>query len=213
VPYHPVRDLREIMQFATLPINITVKGDSPFKDLKDIVAYARQNPKKLIYGSGGIGTLGHLVMGAIARKEGVEFTHIPFKGQPEIMTALLGGHIMVGTGDITYPLLESGQIRLVLLISDTPSTFFPKTPILRDLGYDIPAPTIMNVAGPKGLSDEIVRRLDEAYSRAMKESAFVRAMGELRYTPYYRNGKDLDSYVAANYEAFAKLLREEGLIK
>jgi tripartite-type tricarboxylate transporter receptor subunit TctC len=204
VPYHPVRDLREIMQFATLPINITVKGDSPFKDLTDIIAYARQNPKKLTYGSGGIGTLGHLVMGAIARKERVEFTHIPFKGQPEIMAALLGSHIMVGTGDITYPLLESGQVRLILLISDKPSSFFPKTPILRDLGYDIPTPTILNVAGPKALPDEIVRRLDEVYSKAMKEPGFIKAMAELRYTPYYRNGKDLDGYIAANYDAFAK---------
>ena len=129
------------------------------------------------------------------------------------MAALLGGHIMAGTGDITYPLLESGQVRLILLISDKPSSFFPKTPILRDLGYDIPAPTILNVAGPKGLPDEIVRRLNEAYSKAMKEPGFIKGMAELRYTPYYRNGKDLDSYIAANYDAFAKVLKEEGLIK
>lgn len=213
VPYHPVRDLRGIMQFASSSITVTVKGDSPFKDMGDIVAYARQNPKKVSYGSGGIGTLGHLAMGTIASKEKVEFTHIPFKGQPETIAALLGGHIIVGTGDLTYSLLESGHIRLILLISDRPSPFFPKTPILRDLGYDMPAPTMLNVTGPKGLPDEIVRILDEAFSKAMKEPGFVKAMAELRYTPYYRNGKDLDSYIAANYDAFAKVLKEEGLIK
>ena len=68
VPYHPVNDLREIMQFGIMNIAITVKGDSPFKSWKDIVAYARQNPKKLTYGSAGVGSFGHLALEQIARK-------------------------------------------------------------------------------------------------------------------------------------------------
>jgi tripartite-type tricarboxylate transporter receptor subunit TctC len=84
---------------------------------------------------------------------------------------------------------------------------------LKDLGYDIPAPTFLNVAGPKGLSDDVVKKLDEAFSKAMKEPGFIKGMRDLRLTIFYRNGKDLDSHVATNYDAFAKLLKEEGLLK
>jgi tripartite-type tricarboxylate transporter receptor subunit TctC len=213
VPYNPVTDLREIMQFGIMNIAVTVKGDSPFKSWKDIVAYARQNPKKLTYGSAGVGSFGHLALEQIARREKVEFTHIPFKGSPETQVALLGGHIMVGTGDFNYPLIESGEIRLILLVAEERSPYYPDVPIMKDLGYDIPAPTFLNIAGPKGLPDEIVKKLDDAYHRAMKEPTFIKAMKEFRYTILYRNGKELDAYVASNYEAFAKLLKEQGLIK
>jgi tripartite-type tricarboxylate transporter receptor subunit TctC len=213
VPYHPVKDLRQIMQFGYLNISVTVKGDSLFAGFKDIVAYARQNPKRLTYGSAGVGSFGHLAMEQIAKRENVQFTHIPFKGSPETQTALLGGHILVATGDFNYSLLESGQIRLILLITEEHSPYYPNIPILKDLGYDIPAPTFLNVAGPKGLSDDVVKKLDEAFSKAMKEPGFIKGMRDLRLTIFYRNGKDLDSHVATNYDAFAKLLKEEGLLK
>ena len=213
VPYHPIKDLRQIMQFGYMNVSVSVKGDSPFRTFSDIIAFAHQNPKKLTYGSGGVGSFGHLAMEQIARREKVQFTHIPFKGSPEIQAALLGGHILIGTGDFTLGLLEAGQIRLMLLIADKPSPYYPKVPILSELGYRIPAPTFLNVAGPKGLSDEVVRRLDDAYGSAMKEPAFVEGMKEFRFTSFYRNGQDLDNYMATNYDAFTKLLREEKLIK
>lgn len=213
VPYHPVKDLREIMQFGVMNVGVTVKGDSPFKSFKDIVAYARQNPEKLTYGSAGVGSLGHLVLQQIARKEKVRFTHIPFKGSSETQVALLGGHILVGTGDFNYSLLESGQIRLILLISEVRSPDYPKIPIMKDLGYEAPAPTFLNIAGPRGLPDEIVKKLNDAFVKAMKEPPFIKGMKELRFTVAYKSGKELDSYVALNYDLFAKLLKEEGLLK
>lgn len=213
VPYHPVKDLRQIVQFGYMNIAVTIKGDSPFKTLEDVIAYARQNPNKLTYGSAGTGSMGHLAMELIAKKEGVKFTHIPFKGSPETQAALLGGHILVGTGDFNYPLLEAGQIRLLFLIAESRSTDYPQTPIIRDLGYDFPAPTFLNVAGPKGMPEEIVKKLEDAFTKAMKEPAFIKGMKELRFAMIYRNSKELSDYVAQNYDAFAKLLKEIGLIK
>jgi tripartite-type tricarboxylate transporter receptor subunit TctC len=213
VPYHPVKDLKQIMQFGYLNIAVTVKGDSPFKKFEDVLTYARQNPKKLIYGSAGVGSFGHLGMELIAKREKVQFTHIPFKGSPETQAALLGGHILVGTGDFSYSLLEAGQIRLLFLIAEERSPEYPQTPILKDMGYDIPAPTFLNIAGPKGLPEGIVKKLEDAFTKAMKEPAFIKGMKDLRLTIAYRNNIEMDDYVAQNYEAFSKLLKEIGLIK
>lgn len=213
VPYHPVKDITQIMQFGYVNLAVVVKSDSPFKKFEDIVTYARKNPKKATYGSTGVGTIGALAMEEIAKREGVEFTHIPFKGSPETQTALLGGHVLFGAGSLSYSLLESGQIRLLLLIAENRSPGFPNTPILKDLGYEIPAPLFINVAGPKGIPDEIVRKLEGAYTKAMGEPAFIKGMKELHVTVIHRNSKELSDYVSYNYEVYGKLLKEMGLSK
>jgi len=211
VPYHPVKDLKPIVQFGYLNIAVTVKGDSPFKSFKDLVDFARKNPKKMAYGSSGTGTVGKVLMEQIARREGVQFTHIPFKGSSESQVALLGGHILAGTGGFTPPLIESGQIRLLLLIAEKRSTEYPEVPIMKDLGYDIPAPLISIVIGPKGLPDEIVKRLEGALTKAMNEPAFLKVMKDILQTVVYRSSSELDDYVARNYETFAKIIKEMGL--
>lgn len=213
VPYHPVRDLKQIIQFGSTNISVTVKGDSAFKRFEDLIPYARLNPRKLTYGSAGSGTLGHLIMEQIAKKEKVQFTHIPFKGSAETQAALLGGHILVGTGDFNYSLLEAGQIRLLLLVADYPSSDYAQTPILKDLGYDIPAPTLMSIAAPRGTANEIVRKLEEAISKTIREPSFIKGMKDIRYTIVRRSGKELDDYVSFNYEAYVKLLKEMGMAK
>jgi tripartite-type tricarboxylate transporter receptor subunit TctC len=214
LPYHPVKDLRQIMQFGYLHIGITVKGDSPFKSFKDIIDYARKNPKNLTYGTAGSGTAGHLVMEQIARKEKVQFTHIPFKGAPETQAALLGGHILVGTGTFTEALVESGQIRLVFLIAEHQSAAYPQAPTLKDLGYeDIPAPWLLNIVGPKGLPGDVVRKLEDAFTKAMNDSLFINGMKDLRLPPFHRNSKQLEDYVTRNYEVFARIIKEMGLAR
>jgi len=213
VPYHPVKDIKQILQYGQMNVGITVKADSSFKGFEDIITYARQNPKKLTYGSAGTGSLGYLVMEQVAKKEKAQFTHIPFKGSPETMTALLGGHILVGTGDINYSLIESGQVRLVLLLAERRSNEFPQTPVLKDIGYDIPAPMFINVVGPKGIPEEILKKLEDAFTKAMNEPSFIKGMKEFHLTIVHRNSKEMGDYVAQEFEMFAKLLKEMGRIK
>jgi len=213
VPYHPVKDLKQIVQFGLMNVSVVVKGDSPFKKFEDVIAYARLNPRKLTYGSAGVGTAGHVFMEQVAKKEGVQLTHIPFKGGIEAQTALLGGHILVSTGDINHALFEAGQIRLLLLISERRSTEYPDTPILKEFGYDFPTPWFLNVAGPKGMPDEIVKRLEDAFTLATKEPAFIKGMKDLRLMVVYRNSQELGDYVATNYEIFGRLLKGMGFAK
>lgn len=213
VPYDPVKDLRQIIQYGATNVSVTVQEDSPFKGIEDIIAYARQNPKKLTYGSAGTGTLGNLVMDQIAQKEKVQFTHIPFKGSAETQAALLGGHILVGTGDFNYSLIEAGQIKLLFLIVENTSSAYPHTPIIKDLGYDIPCATPMTIACPRAVPEKIVKKLEDAFTRTIKEPAFVNVMRELRYTIVQRNSKELADYVAASYGAYAKVLKEMGFAK
>lgn len=213
VPYQPVMDLKQIIQFGYMNMVVIVKGDSPFKSFKDVIEFARKNPKKLTYGSAGMGTAGNVAMELVARKEGLQLIHIPFKGSPEFQAALLGGHVLVGTGGFSHALVEAGQIRLLLFIAETRSPAYPEVPILKDLGYDIPAPMLLNVVGPKGLPEEIAKKVEAAFKAAMSEPGFIKGMKDFRLTVVYRNSSELESYVAQNYEAMGKALKQVGLAR
>ncbi len=213
VPYHPIKDLKQIIQYSAPNFGIIVKADSPFKSLKDLIAYARQNPKKVTYGTNAPNSISNLIMEQIAKKEGSQLTHIPFKSSPEYQTALLGGHVLFTAGDFAFPLVEAGQTRILLFLLDQRSDDYPQVPILKDLGYDILVPIMFTVTAPKGIPDEIVRKLEDAFTKAIKEPAFIKGMKDLHHTIIYRNSREMADYVAHNYEIFGTLLREMGLTK
>jgi tripartite-type tricarboxylate transporter receptor subunit TctC len=213
LPYHPIKDIRYIMQFAELNFGLLVKADSPFKSLKDLIAYARQNPKKLTYGTNAPNSISNLIMEQVAKKEGVQLAHIPFKGSAPYQTALLGGHVHFIVGEFNYSYLEGGQARVLLFLGEKRSEDYPQVPLLKELGYDIPCPVYNGVCGPKGLPDEVARKLEEAFTKGMKEPAFVKGMKDLHVTLLHRNSKEVAEYAARNYELFGKILREMGLVK
>jgi len=212
VPYHTVRDFRQIMQFCILNTGVIVKANSPFKSLKDLITYARQNPKKLTYGTNAPNSIGNIIMEQIARREEVQFTHIPFKGSTEYQTALLGGHVLFTVGDINYSLVESGETRILLFLQERFGEY-PQIPALKDLGYDINCPNFMGIMGPKDIPDEIAEKIEKAFTDAMKAPAFIKGMKDLRLAIFYRTGKEFEAYVAHTYEVFSKVLEEMGLIK
>ena len=213
IPYDPIKDLRYIVQFASLNFAVLVKADSPFKTFKDLIAFARQNPRKMTYGTNAPNSISNLIMQQVAKKEGVQMTHIPFKGSADYQTALLGGHILFTIGEFNYSLLEDKQVRVLLFLGEKHSPEYPQIPILKELGYDIPCPVFNGVAGPRGLSDEIVKKLEEAFTKGMQEQAFVKGMKELHVTILHRGSKEFAEYAAQNYESFGKVLKDLGLIK
>jgi tripartite-type tricarboxylate transporter receptor subunit TctC len=213
LPYHPVNDFTYILQFGAFNMGVVVKADSPFKGFKDLIEYARQNPKKLTYGTNGVNSVQHLIMELISRKEKIQMTHIPFKGASEGEMALLGGHIMCQVGDFSYSLIEGKQARVILILRQEKSAEYPDVPVLKDLGYDFWEPAFMNVTVPKGIPEEIFKKLEEAFTKAMKEPGFIKGMKEIRMPIFYRNSKELKDYVAYNYEFWGKFLREMGLAK
>jgi len=208
LPYHPIKDLQRIIQFGEMNFGVAVKNDSSFKSFKDLIAYARQNPRKLTYGTGAVYSSGNLAIERIAKKEGLQFTHIPFKGGSEFQAALLGGHIHFTAGDLNHALLEAGQTRLLLLFAESPRPEYPHTPTLKDIGYDIPYPAMTSVSGPKGLPEEIIKKLEDAFFKAMKEPAFIKGMKELHLTIVHRSSKEAEEYVSHTYHVFEKLIRE-----
>jgi tripartite-type tricarboxylate transporter receptor subunit TctC len=213
VPYHPLKDFRQLIQFGNLNMAVTVKGDSPLRDIKDLIAFARQNPGRATYGTPGITSLGHLTMQQIARKEGVSLSIVPFRGGPEVQTALLGGHILLGTGDFNQSLIQSGQLRILFMIGESRSADYPEKPLAKDLGYDFPVPLYLSAAAPAGTPDDIARKLEQAFYQAMHTEEFIKGMKDLRINIFHRDSRELTQYMANAYQVYGALLRDLGLAK
>jgi tripartite-type tricarboxylate transporter receptor subunit TctC len=210
--YHPVQDLTPILQWSGLNIGIAVKGDSPFRSLKDLVQYARQNPKKVNYGTNGL-NMQHIITQQIGNREKVEFTNVIVPGTAELEAAILKGEIVFGVGQFTASAIESGQFRFLVLLKDEPSNEYPDVPILKHLGYEIPCPMTLNIFAPKGINPVIVKKLEDAFTKVMKEPEFINGMKKLHIPIVYRSSKEFGEYVALSFEVYSKSLKEMGLTK
>jgi tripartite-type tricarboxylate transporter receptor subunit TctC len=211
--YDPVKDLVGIMQYSETRFGVIANPESPFKTFKELIEYARKNPGKVTYGTGGGNSIANINVEKIAREEGVRFTHIPFKGGTDYQTALLGGHVMFAAGEISVPMIDAGKIRLLLLFTEKRLQEYPQIPILKDLGYKTSYPSFMGVLGPRGIPDGILNKLEDAFTLASKQPAFIKGLQDLHLSPVYRNRKELTEFVAYHYDLYGKLLREMNLIK
>lgn len=99
-----------------------------------------------------------------------------------------------------------------MLLGEKRHIDYPQTPIFDDLGYDFhavpPPPIYISVAGPKGIPEGIVKKLEEAFTKAIKEPAFINGIKEIRYSIVYHNRKEMNDYMPHYYELYEKLIKE-----
>ena len=167
-PYDPVEDFTWIICLTGYTFGVVVRADSPFRDWADFVAAAKRKPGSVSYGSPGIGTESQIVMEQIARKEGAEWLHAPFRGGSELTNALLAGQIdSVVTASHWSQLVLGGRLRLLCVWTAERLRRYPDAPTLKELGYDIVATSPYGLAGPKGMDPEVVTVLHDAFKRAL----------------------------------------------
>ena len=98
LPYDPLKDISHICVIQPYEYGIYVKAEAPWKTLKDLTDYARANPGKVVYGSPGTGTTNHLIMIRIGQENKLSWKHVPYRGDGEIIPAMLGGHVHAASG-------------------------------------------------------------------------------------------------------------------
>ncbi len=192
VPYDSTQDFTPIIRYGDYIHGITVKADAPWKNIKELVAYAKANPGKLKYSSPGTGSSHHLVVEALGIKEGIKWTHIPYKGGHEATTALLGGHVDFQTCASEWkPYVDSGALRLLATTGEKRYEKYPNIPTLIDEGYKIWAITLVGILGPKGIPAPIVEKLHGAFKQAMENAEFKKAMNNFDMPIVYRDPQGL----------------------
>jgi tripartite-type tricarboxylate transporter receptor subunit TctC len=202
-------DFVPIMQYATGETGLAVRSDAPFKTLKEFVEYAKKNPGKVTYSTTAIGSTTHLVMEYIGKKEGITWTHVPFPGFADCVTALLGGHVTAVSGDTTWiPYVKEGTLRLLGTHGEKRMKIFPNVPTFREQGYDYVNPTTYVIVAPKGTPQPIAKRLEETFHKAMDDPDFVRIADQFNNPIFYRNSEETMKFLRQQYVAIGKMIRD-----
>lgn len=170
LPYNTEKDLIPITQVGAAGILLVANPATGFKNLADMVAYAKAHPGKLAYGSWGNGSSGHLVMEGIKARYGLDMSHVPYKTLGSEVTDLVGNNLSVGFTDIASPIPYMRGGKLVGL-GQTGSQRWPATrdlPTLSEQGYKFDADGWYGVFAPAGTPTEIIDRLNDEINRLQK---------------------------------------------
>ncbi len=200
--WNPVTDFTYIIGVSGYTFGFTVRSDSPYKSFNEYIAAARKTPGKIEYGSTGIGSSPHLLMEELAENAKVTLNHVPFKGNADLQQALLGGHVAAqsdASGWDTY--VNGGQMRLLMTFGEKRTQRWPDVPTAKELGYGVVSTSPYGLAGPKGMDSAVVRKLHDAFKKAMDDPRHVEVLRQLNQDAWYRSGAD---YAQWAREAFAK---------
>jgi len=201
--WDPLKDFTYIIQLTGYTYGIVVKKDAPWKDLKELLAFAKANPGKVTYATPGVGVMQHVTMEKLAKKEGIKWIHVPCKGGIEVITATMGGHVMVGAETSGWaPQVESGDLRLLAVWTEGRAKKWPDVPTLKELGYGIVASSPFGIAGPKGMDPKVIKTLHDGFKKAMDEPSFKAILDKFYMVPAYKNHEDYTKYTE-------ELFREE----
>jgi tripartite-type tricarboxylate transporter receptor subunit TctC len=168
MPFDPEKDLVAISLVASGPMVLEVNADLPVHDVKELIAYAKANPGKLNFGSGGNGTLSHLSLEMLCERAGVDIVHVPYKGTSLAVNDLLAGHIqgMFDTLSTAAPLIKEGRIRGIAVTSLRRSQAMPELPTVGETGVkDYSADAWSGLVAPAGTPREVVMRLQAAMAK------------------------------------------------
>lgn len=185
------------------PGGFSVNQDGPFKTLDEMVAYAKENPSAVTYGTTGVGSDDHLAALEFSKLHDIQMTHVPFPGASAVKTALTGGHITVGAMNIGEamqatssgsPFINLGQM------SEERVAIAPDVPTFKEQGQDLISASLRGVGAPAGLPQDVHGRLAEAVEKAAADPEFqeqaAKIFSPVRYLSpeeHLQAYKDLDA--------------------
>ncbi len=171
VPYDALADFTHLHLVGTFPTVLAVKAESPVTTVAELIALARAKPAEVTYGSGGNGTMNHLVGQLLVRASGVQLTHVPYRGSAPAMNDLLGGQIaaLMESLPTAFGYLTSKRMRPLAVSEEARAPALPETPTFREAGFpDVVATNWFGFSTPPGLPPEIARRWEKEIAGALQ---------------------------------------------
>ena len=214
IPYDPVRDFTPITLVAQVPNVLVMNAETAtrlnIRTLADLVAYAKKNPGKLNYGSGGNGSAGHLAGEMFKSQAGLFIVHIPYAGGPPAQLALVSGQVDFNFDNLAAASanIRSGRLRALAVTTARRSSVMPEVPTVAESGlpgFDIG--TWFGLFGPARLSAEVTQQLNKAFVDALGSPEMKTRMATLMAEPSPTTPAQFAAFVRAElikYEAVVK---------
>jgi tripartite-type tricarboxylate transporter receptor subunit TctC len=210
--WDPIKDFTPIIGVTGYTFGVVVRADSPFKTFKEYLEAARLKPNAVNYGSTGIGTSPHLLMEEVADKAKVALNHVPFKGNADLVQALMGGHVQAqsdATGWGAY--VNDGRMRLLVTFGEKRTKRWNTVPTATELGLDVISTSPYGIAGPKGMEPALVKTIHDAFKKGMEEAEHLKVLDALDQEPWYKNTEDYTKWVRDTFPKERALVERLGL--
>jgi tripartite-type tricarboxylate transporter receptor subunit TctC len=175
------------------------------------MAYAKANPGKMSYASTGTGTSPHLLVEELASKAGVQFLHVPYKGNADSTQALMGGHVMAQSDATGWgKFVDQGVFRLLVTFGEQRTRW--GAPTAKELGYDVVSYSPYGIVGPKGMDPKVVKTLHDAFKKAMDDPEHQRLLQTLDQVYWYKSSEDYARWAAETFVTERALIERLGLL-
>lgn len=213
LPYDSVRDFSLIQMLATTPLILVVHPSLPVRNVKELIAFATARPGQISYGSSGNGTIVHLATERFKAMAGVDMVHVPFKGSPQSVIALLGGEVAVSfpTMPPALPNVQSGKLRALAVTSPQRSGAAPNVPTIDEAGlkgYEMVL--YSGIIGPAGMPVAIVSRLNGEIAKIMRSVDLKPVLDNVGADPIAMTPDQLGKHLVAEIAKLGAIVRAVG---
>ena len=208
--FDPVADFTPIALIGITPQMLCHHPKHPFKEVKDLIAYAKANPGKLTFASSGVGSIQHIAGEAFKLAAGVDMLHVPFKGTGEALSALISGDVDMtfsSTGS-AVPQVKAGKLKLLAVCSPKRLPNLPDVPAVAETlpGYEIA--TWYGLAGPAKMPREIVERINREVRAIVAEPDIAKRLQDLDAEVSSGTPEQFATFWKRENEKYRKLIAE-----
>ena len=210
--FDTMKDFVHIAYIGGPPMVLVADPKNDLRSVKDVVAAAKVD-KLSAYATSGVGTLGHLVVEFVAKREGLKLNHVPYN--TAAFADIIAGRIPIGsfTWGAALGQIQGGTLRGLAVTTETRRSEAPDVPTFKELGYDLVASTWFSFAAPKGTPDAVVRRLNAETIRIMKLPDVQKRRDQDAFDPREFTPEQLTAYFEAEMKRWGPVAQEAGMKK
>jgi tripartite-type tricarboxylate transporter receptor subunit TctC len=212
VPYNAEKDFAPVTNLVFTNNLIVAHASAPFNSFKEMIAYAKENPGKVTWGSWGIGSIPHVYLEAINKHFGVDILQVPYKGAGQAYPAILAGEVHVTYGGIGFsvPHIKSGKLK-PLATTPERSDLVPGVPTMQELGIEPGLPSYFGVFAPGKTPAPVLEKLAAEFSKALRAPKVQEFLKAQTLEPVGNTPSEFAAFVRADREKAGRVFKSMGL--
>ncbi len=214
LPHNTQKDFTPVGLFVAFTYTLVTRNDLPQKTLKDLVAFARTNPDKITYASGGLGTGQHIAMAVLSHLAGIKTVHVPYRGAQAAYQDVIAGRVDLFFDNVTTarPLVDGGQVRAIATSASKRVPVHPEVPTVKETGVaDFTLETWFGIFVHSGTPKPIVDRLRVEMAKVAAMPDVIERFAKMGATPINPSVADTEKLVNDDIILWKKLLIDAGV--